>query len=319
MGSTSKRRSATTHPEPKLFDLDSLPPDCVAIPLTNGGYTLVDEEDLCRVDEHEWKHRKNNNNVYAVRMELISKKKRLVFMHRQLFGLTKEDRVQVDHKNHDGLDNRRSSNLRFATQRQNSTNGRLRKHSSRYRCVSWSGQRKKWSSSIGTSGPGGRKTFFLGYYETEEEAAFAFHVVAPLFRDPHFLVIDDIQPQVMLTPQRQSEIRKSVLAKVKAKLAGGKVRPSASSTYRGVSLKKHGKRLVWRVTIYLDSKNNVIIGYYDSEIEAAYAYSVAARMANVRWSLHQTVNTESIAWSRLRAIDSEVQARINSRRSTLTA
>src|SRR5690348_6210355 len=84
------------------FDLASLPPDCVAIPLENGGYALVDEEDACRVDEYRWYKSFNNgrNTWYAITPIRKDGKQSTRSMHRVLFGPDRGDRTQVDPKNH---------------------------------------------------------------------------------------------------------------------------------------------------------------------------------------------------------------------------
>jgi hypothetical protein len=99
--------------------------------------------------------------------------------------------MEVDHWNHDGLDNRRE-NLRVCTKAQNNHN--CRKHrwhngeytSSKYKGVCWNKTEKKWMAYIH------RKT--LGYFRTEEEAALAYNAAAT--RDfGEFAVLNDIPEQ----------------------------------------------------------------------------------------------------------------------------
>lgn len=74
----------------------------------------------------------------------------------------------VDHKDGDGLNNRRH-NLRGCTRRDNSANSRKRQHtSSRFKGVSYNSG--KWLATIGYD----RKTHYLGRYDTEEDAAMAY-------------------------------------------------------------------------------------------------------------------------------------------------
>lgn len=82
-------------------------------------------------------------------------------------GVT-DRRIMVDHRNHDGLDNRRA-NLRVGTQADNNANQRKRSRptSSRYKGVYWSNTYGVWIAEI--KGPVGRK--HLGRFEDETEAA----------------------------------------------------------------------------------------------------------------------------------------------------
>jgi hypothetical protein len=82
--------------------------------------------------------------------------------------------MDVDHINHDGLDNRRA-NLRVCSHAENIRNKRKsRGTSSIYKGVSWHKSRGKWEAYIIVSG---RKTH-LGLYADEAEAARAYNEAA---------------------------------------------------------------------------------------------------------------------------------------------
>ena len=88
----------------------------------------------------------------------------LMYMHRQIVGLEKGDKRQVDHINQDKLDNRRA-NLRVGTKTQNSQNVRsLRGAVSGYRGVKRNPV-GNWSATY--------STLHIGCYSTEIEAAIA--------------------------------------------------------------------------------------------------------------------------------------------------
>lgn len=97
-------------------------------------------------------------------------------MHRDLLGLTKGD-PEVDHINHDRLDNRRS-NLRVVTRSQNAQNGSAHKDSmySKHRGVTYCIRHRHWIASAMCEGKKYRATF-----KTEQEAADA----AARYREQH--------------------------------------------------------------------------------------------------------------------------------------
>jgi hypothetical protein len=80
----------------------------------------------------------------------------------------------TDHKNHNGLDNRRD-NIRISTRSQNQSN-RIKKAeaSSKYKGVSYAGDHKKWRSYIYFN----NKTYFLGYFSDELMAAESYNNAA---------------------------------------------------------------------------------------------------------------------------------------------
>jgi hypothetical protein len=98
-----------------------------------------------------------------------------LYMHRLIAGAG--PREQVDHRNLNGLDNRRL-NLRVATGTQNQANRgpqRMRHtRTSQFKGVFWDNTRKRWSAGIHVNG----KTRSLGRYAGEEEAARAYDQAA---------------------------------------------------------------------------------------------------------------------------------------------
>ena len=87
------------------------------IPLTQGKFALVDEEDYEWLNQWKWHY----NNGYATRNQWdpITKKQIKILMHR-LIMKSSED-MQVDHANHNTLDNRKS-NLRIVSYSNNLKN-----------------------------------------------------------------------------------------------------------------------------------------------------------------------------------------------------
>jgi len=135
-------------------------------------YAIVDPEDYQKIVQDDWQLYDNHNSkYYAVRIEDC----KIVFMHRQIMG-NPVGKV-IDHRNREGLDNRKS-NLRLATRSQNNCNrGRLKNGSSKYRGVSRSKKRRKWRAGINYNGI----YKHLGFFENEEDTARAYDEAAKIY------------------------------------------------------------------------------------------------------------------------------------------
>lgn len=92
------------------------------IPLTRGKVALVSDEDYERVAEKKWTAARNKYTWYAMHYYRDhGGKVRAIYMHR--FILNAPPTIRVDHRNRNGLDNRRC-NIRLATAIQNGHNRR---------------------------------------------------------------------------------------------------------------------------------------------------------------------------------------------------
>jgi hypothetical protein len=143
------------------------------IPLTRGYFALVDVYDYDSLSRFNWYVLISDKMKYAFR----SGQKRLgesgeIGMHQQILRLT--DGRLPDHRNGNGLDNRRS-NLRPATHAQNLCNrGKPETNSSGFKGVCRVRGKEKWQASIKT----GQSCKFLGHFDTAEEAARAYDSAA---------------------------------------------------------------------------------------------------------------------------------------------
>ncbi len=145
----------------------------VEVPLSRGYVAIVDEADAGRVLSHKWSVRPSGRNVYAQRaVQRPDGVWTTQALHTFLTGYER-----TDHRNGNGLDNRRS-NLRDATREGNSQNRRQRAdNTSGYKGVTWHKRIDKWQAKVKADGV----SRHVGYYETAEEAARAYDIAARFF------------------------------------------------------------------------------------------------------------------------------------------
>jgi len=137
------------------------------IPLTRGFYAIVDPDDFIWLSKFKWCVSKGTEGNYAVRNVRIGRRRtKMLLMHREIMKSPEE--LFVDHRNNDGLDNRKA-NLRPATHSQNMFNRRKtrKKTSSRFIGVCFDKYYGRWLASICCHG----KSFNLGRFDNEIDAA----------------------------------------------------------------------------------------------------------------------------------------------------
>lgn len=149
------------------------------IPLTRGKYAIVDDVDFVSLRQWKWHAIFINGKWYAARREYPSR--RYIYMHRQILKAPKG--LEADHRDENGLNNRRE-NIRLATHQQNNfnrgkrkTNSRGEKPRSKYKGISFDKARGKWSAELWLNG----KKFFLGRFVKEIDAKKAYDVAAKKF------------------------------------------------------------------------------------------------------------------------------------------
>jgi hypothetical protein len=140
------------------------------IPLTQGKFTLVDDEDYDYLNQWKWYYHEG----YAVRMAPRPERQR-IHMHRVILErMGFKDFGDSDHINRSRADNRRH-NLRPATRRQNQCNQSKRyDNTSGYTGVYWERQRRKWRVQLGLNG----RTKHIGRFDDKKEAARAYDMAA---------------------------------------------------------------------------------------------------------------------------------------------
>lgn len=154
-----------------------------------GLFALVDADDYDNLKDINWSL---SFGGYAYTSKTHNTKREHIWMHRLILGLPKDSHLIGDHVNGNRLDNRKE-NLRVATTSQNVQN---RKSNRKFKCVFLKKGKKKYHSAIRVG-----KTVFLGNFDTQEEAAYAYNKAAlQVFGE--FAVLNDLgdwQPPLDLT------------------------------------------------------------------------------------------------------------------------
>jgi hypothetical protein len=137
-----------------------------SIPLTQGKFALVDDEDFEEINKHKWYYVKRGGGYAARKVCGVN-----FYMHR--FILNTPNGMETDHVNGDSLNNTRC-NLRICTHSQNLKNQRLSINKNRYKGVSFASREKKWRTTIGVN----MKKIHIGYFDDAELAARAYDEAA---------------------------------------------------------------------------------------------------------------------------------------------
>jgi hypothetical protein len=138
----------------------TVPPGAVSIPVAGTlEPAFVDPDDVSLIEDRRWRV----SDGYAVASLNQGKTLR---MHRVIMGLAFGDGLEVDHMNHDRLDNRRV-NLRVVTHAQNDQNRPSLQRTSMYRGVSWDKLNHSWRATVRPEG----RQITLGHYVAELDAA----------------------------------------------------------------------------------------------------------------------------------------------------
>lgn len=140
-----------------------------AILLTRGKLAIIDTADRGLVEGRSWYSTKKKQCWYA-KSDLgpVDGERVRDTLHRVIMGVT-DRRVQVDHINRNGLDNRRS-NMRLCSNAENSRNQRRPSNTSGFKGVSWNKLMNKWRAQIRVD----YHTTCIGHFASKEDAARAY-------------------------------------------------------------------------------------------------------------------------------------------------
>jgi hypothetical protein len=141
------------------------------IPLTQGKVAIVDDEDYNKLIQFKWSARRDSKSGtwYALHTYREGNGWKTILMHRKIVNAS--DGMDVDHENHNGLDNRKF-NLRVCKHRYNCRNRRIQSNNtSDVAGVSWHKRDKKWMVYVRIDG----KLKHFGYYSNLDEAIHVRH------------------------------------------------------------------------------------------------------------------------------------------------
>jgi hypothetical protein len=143
------------------------------IKLTQDKFAIVDPQDYEVLSQSKWCAAKDYDTFYAIRYARIGNKRTTIKMHRVIMNAKSND--IVDHRNHEGLDNRKT-NLRIATAAENNANSKrgMNRGTSRYKGVCRDEKCGKWRAGISYQG----QHIHLGMFDDEIEAAKAYDEAA---------------------------------------------------------------------------------------------------------------------------------------------
>lgn len=120
-------------------------------------YSPVDEKDYHEQSIHTWR---TNKRGYVYRMFWDGEKNHCIYLHREIMNAPKG--LDVDHRNGDKRDNRKSTNLRLATRSQNIANSKVRSsNTSGVTGVTWNRANQVWVAYITIN----CKHIYLGSFE----------------------------------------------------------------------------------------------------------------------------------------------------------
>jgi|JI10StandDraft_1071094.scaffolds.fasta_scaffold364297_3 hypothetical protein len=145
------------------------------IPLTQGKFALVDDEDFEELSKYKWCAYRHRNTFYASRSVRINGKNKNIRMHRQVLSLVKKNEY-CDHINGDGLNNQKS-NLRICGNAENLLNrGKGKNNTSEFKGVTRDNRDGVWYAQIKVN----KKHFYLGRFKNKKDAAIAYNEAAKL-------------------------------------------------------------------------------------------------------------------------------------------
>lgn len=137
---------------------------------------LYDDSDHELISRYKWRVKKGRNTFYAVTYirDGVRKYRSSYGMHQLI--MNPPENLCTDHKNRNGLDNRRN-NLRISTVQENNRNAtKQRNNTTGYRGVDYNKNHKLFRARVNIN----RKSVYCRYFKTKEQAALAYNEAAKI-------------------------------------------------------------------------------------------------------------------------------------------
>jgi HNH endonuclease len=222
-----------------------------------------DDEDFYLIKDIKWNISVGDDQVFYARGRVRKRNRKegdqiYVRMHRLIMNVSND--VQVDHINHNGLDNRRN-NLRVATQKQNGANRRMdRDNWTGFKGVTLRKKKGLYCPRIRVNGEliHGRLT------KNIYDAALQYNEMAIKYFG-EFACINELT-------ENQKE-------QAKVKIPAKRVLSSNTTGYRGICVGEGSKKNPYIATIRVDGKNKYL-GCFATAKKAAIAYNDAVILYN---------------------------------------
>ena len=254
------------------------------IPLTKGQVAIVDDEDYEGLNKYKWHASWNESarTFYARRATGVNGKQEYIYMHREIMGAGKAQRV--GHRDFDGLHNWRE-NLQLCTYAQSRHYQRKRRDSAYpYKGIGCTASGSFWARIAIGGVP-----VSLGVFKSAEDAARAYDEAA-VHHYGRFAITNFDEIVVGAMANRNTNRESCRIAAMKAR--GRKCRRNKSG-YVGVSWQKDIKQYTAKIGV--DGKR-VYIGSFRDRLTAALAYDAVARqhygeLANVNFPIDQGITT----------------------------
>lgn len=240
------------------------------IPLTKGKVAIIDDEDYDQIKPYNWQaqYNKSTKSYYAVRVARHEGRRVTIGMHRQVINAKKGE--QVDHENHDTLNNCRG-NLRITTCQGNQRNRRLgAANTSGHVGVAWYGPRNKWAAHIKVNG----RKLHIGYFVRLADAVIARKAAEAKhgFHENHGAIVAKF---VFVS-------RDSSMPRIENRI-------SLNNTSGCTGVHWHRRLKKWQAAIGV-ARKNIHLGYYADKADA-----IAARQAaNIKYGFHQNNGREMV-------------------------
>lgn len=138
----------------------------IFLPMNNGQSVVIDADDLALVSGYKWRVYEFGRGLWYAQSYRSGK---TLYMHRMLMAA--EPGQKVDHRDGDGLNNRRA-NLRIASHGQNMANTRLIRSNNKtgFKGITYRAETGRWIGQIAGT--------YLGTFGSAEDAARAYDAAA---------------------------------------------------------------------------------------------------------------------------------------------